>query len=335
MAMDQRADADGDDGFDSHVAGIVRRFPSLPRGGGVQKQIIGHDGGADQRDGRKQSVFGDAGDQSARHGSEVRGDSDAGDQKRQAHEHDQRHQEPHKPAQIAERQQQRSGDADQQRRPWRGGGHPESGKPQRGPADIAAFIGGIAKAQGGHDQQAHGEFHRRCGDAADHGLRQPLFAQNRDTRGGILQNDGRHTGKHQRPEQGHAKAHARHGASGDRAGANKGRRHQHAGAGPIAGHGSRLLENRALSWLLSVAPFASIRQRPCATPQRVLKSAFAAARLPMAIVAQLVRAPVCGTGGRGFKTRRSPHFSPENCLPSEVWKTVTNAAYSIIAPPRP
>ncbi len=28
----------------------------------------------------------------------------------------------------------------------------------------------------------------------------------------------------------------------------------------------------------------------------------------MAIVAQLVRAPVCGTGGRGFEARRSPHF---------------------------
>ena len=28
----------------------------------------------------------------------------------------------------------------------------------------------------------------------------------------------------------------------------------------------------------------------------------------MAIVAQLVRAPVCGTGGRGFNPRRSPHF---------------------------
>ena|GEM_PF-1764578 len=30
----------------------------------------------------------------------------------------------------------------------------------------------------------------------------------------------------------------------------------------------------------------------------------------VAIVAQLVRAPVCGTGGRGFETPRSPHFSP-------------------------
>ena len=28
----------------------------------------------------------------------------------------------------------------------------------------------------------------------------------------------------------------------------------------------------------------------------------------VAIVAQLVRAPVCGTGGRGFETPRSPHF---------------------------
>jgi hypothetical protein len=27
----------------------------------------------------------------------------------------------------------------------------------------------------------------------------------------------------------------------------------------------------------------------------------------MVIVAQLVRAPVCGTGGRGFETRLSPH----------------------------
>lgn len=27
----------------------------------------------------------------------------------------------------------------------------------------------------------------------------------------------------------------------------------------------------------------------------------------MAGVAQLVRAPVCGTGGRGFETHRSPH----------------------------
>ncbi len=27
----------------------------------------------------------------------------------------------------------------------------------------------------------------------------------------------------------------------------------------------------------------------------------------MAGVAQLVRAPVCGTGGRGFETRHSPH----------------------------
>ncbi len=29
--------------------------------------------------------------------------------------------------------------------------------------------------------------------------------------------------------------------------------------------------------------------------------------LPMAGVAQLVRAPVCGTGGRGFNSHHSPH----------------------------
>ena len=28
----------------------------------------------------------------------------------------------------------------------------------------------------------------------------------------------------------------------------------------------------------------------------------------MAVVAQLVRAPVCGTGGRGFETPQSPHL---------------------------
>ena len=32
--------------------------------------------------------------------------------------------------------------------------------------------------------------------------------------------------------------------------------------------------------------------------------------LLMAGVAQLVRAPVCGTGGRRFKTGHSPHFPP-------------------------
>lgn len=30
----------------------------------------------------------------------------------------------------------------------------------------------------------------------------------------------------------------------------------------------------------------------------------------MVDVAQLVRAPVCGTGGRGFKSRHPPHIKP-------------------------
>lgn len=29
-------------------------------------------------------------------------------------------------------------------------------------------------------------------------------------------------------------------------------------------------------------------------------------------VAQLVRAPVCGTGGRGFKSRFLPHIKPRD-----------------------
>ena len=42
------------------------------------------------------------------------------------------------------------------------------------------------------------------------------------------------------------------------------------------------------------------------------------ARVParMVAVAQLVRAPVCGTGGRGFETPRSPHASAEPGGPS-------------------
>jgi hypothetical protein len=40
----------------------------------------------------------------------------------------------------------------------------------------------------------------------------------------------------------------------------------------------------------------------------------------VATIAQLVRAPVCGTGGRGFEPRWSPHFLP-----------VTRASYCFIA----
>lgn len=34
----------------------------------------------------------------------------------------------------------------------------------------------------------------------------------------------------------------------------------------------------------------------------------------MVDVAQLVRAPVCGTGGRGFKSRHPPHLFPRRTL---------------------
>ena len=43
---------------------------------------------------------------------------------------------------------------------------------------------------------------------------------------------------------------------------------------------------------------------------RICAAFPAAFRGRVAIVAQLVRAPVCGTGGRGFEPRRSPHFLP-------------------------
>ena len=49
-----------------------------------------------------------------------------------------------------------------------------------------------------------------------------------------------------------------------------------------------------------VAENGDPKERP--RPGEMPRGAF------MAIVAQLVRAPVCGTGGRGFKPRRSPHF---------------------------
>ena len=45
----------------------------------------------------------------------------------------------------------------------------------------------------------------------------------------------------------------------------------------------------------------------CAAPVRGRPSGCRPACV--AIVAQLVRAPVCGTGGRGFEPHRSPHFS--------------------------
>ncbi len=36
-------------------------------------------------------------------------------------------------------------------------------------------------------------------------------------------------------------------------------------------------------------------------------------------VAQLVRAPDCGSGGRGFNSRHSPHFSSFNVQPSALF----------------
>ena len=42
----------------------------------------------------------------------------------------------------------------------------------------------------------------------------------------------------------------------------------------------------------------------------------------VAIVAQLVRAPVCGTGGRGFEPPRSPHYLPSMSLPVAKRSTI-------------
>lgn len=46
----------------------------------------------------------------------------------------------------------------------------------------------------------------------------------------------------------------------------------------------------------------------------------------MAGVAQLVRAPGCGSGGRGFKSRRLPHFfvinNKDNIFKSKILKII-------------
>ena len=38
----------------------------------------------------------------------------------------------------------------------------------------------------------------------------------------------------------------------------------------------------------------------------------------MAVVAQLVRAPVCGTGGRGFESRQSPFYKFIKIYPASL-----------------
>ncbi len=49
--------------------------------------------------------------------------------------------------------------------------------------------------------------------------------------------------------------------------------------------------------------------RPAALLDAIPARPLCAARIArVATIAQLVRAPVCGTGGRGFKSRWSPHF---------------------------
>ncbi len=41
----------------------------------------------------------------------------------------------------------------------------------------------------------------------------------------------------------------------------------------------------------------------------------------MAVVAQLVRASVCGTGGRGFESRQSPFLNFSIFFPTLLFKT--------------
>ena len=41
-------------------------------------------------------------------------------------------------------------------------------------------------------------------------------------------------------------------------------------------------------------------------------------RLQMVVVAQLVRAPGCGPGGRGFKTPQPPHFPRLRCARAQT-----------------
>src|SRR5687768_9449509 len=69
-------------------------------------------------------------------------------------------------------------------------------------------------------------------------------------------------------------------------------------------------EDAAQDWVLvhaapSTGPLACLRW--AATLRLAGASGIGFPRRAVAIVAQLVRASVCGTEGRGFKSRRSPH----------------------------
>ena len=48
--------------------------------------------------------------------------------------------------------------------------------------------------------------------------------------------------------------------------------------------------------------------------QKYLNTVKLPLQLDMAVVAKLVNAPDCGSGTRGFKSRRSPHICNENTL---------------------
>ena len=74
------------------------------------------------------------------------------------------------------------------------------------------------------------------------------------------------------------------------------------------------------------SPFARLMSRPAFRPALPAGEAYPYAcvfahvvggrNVTMAGVAQLVRAPVCGTGGRRFETGHSPHFSRHGSLPA-------------------
>ena len=105
-----------------------------------------------------------------------------------------------------------------------------AGQCQCGAGNIARFIGGIAKADGGHDQQHGRRADQGLTEGTAHRLGEAAAGDQAQARRHFLQHNGGENREQQRPQQGEAKTGSRGACRGDRTRADERGGNQYPGA---------------------------------------------------------------------------------------------------------